>query len=263
MCIRDRDNSSIKVPKTQRIIIMMRKRDDPKLGNDILFYAVAHANVKDVIGLLEENEADVNARSVNGSTPLHFGVCYENASVVEILLKYRADPNLKEYPDVGEYSPLHRAVEKNNIEICRLLLKYGANPSSQAKNGFTPLHVAAKNGFTECAELLLMHGVDVNLRDQSGFTAEYWASLKNFKDIQDAIKKFAEEHQIKLAKGSITLEEIIEHRFLVRLAHKIEGKGGKKGKKGKKKKQRVLFLACYFDSLQYSFRMVVICIEQV
>jgi ankyrin repeat protein len=49
--------------------------------------------------------------------------------MIEILLKFKSDPNLAEYHDVGQKTPLHYAVEKNSFEICSMLLDYGANPS--------------------------------------------------------------------------------------------------------------------------------------
>ena len=37
-------------------------------------HAVAHIDIKNVIGLLEDQEADVNCRNINGATPLHYAV---------------------------------------------------------------------------------------------------------------------------------------------------------------------------------------------
>ena len=42
-----------------------------KFVGDLLFHAINHANVHDVIALLEENEVDVNCQNINGQTPLH------------------------------------------------------------------------------------------------------------------------------------------------------------------------------------------------
>ena len=42
-----------------------------KIGGDLLFHAITHANVHDVIALLDENECDVNCTNINGQTPLH------------------------------------------------------------------------------------------------------------------------------------------------------------------------------------------------
>lgn len=56
-------------------------------GNSLLFHAITHSNVKDVVQLLEDKEADVNCRNINGATPLHYAVQNGNHLVVEVLLK--------------------------------------------------------------------------------------------------------------------------------------------------------------------------------
>ena len=85
--------------------------------------------------------------------------------IVEILLKYKAEPNVKEYFDIGQKAPIHYAVQKNNYEVVAKLLEYGANPSIQDKKGFTALHYAARFGFKEIVNLLIANGADINLRD--------------------------------------------------------------------------------------------------
>ena len=47
-----------------------------KIGNDILFYAITHSNVHDVIALLQEDEVDVNCTNINGQTPLHVSTLF-------------------------------------------------------------------------------------------------------------------------------------------------------------------------------------------
>ena len=42
-----------------------------KIGGDLLLHAINHANVHEVIALIEEQEADVNYTNINGQTPLH------------------------------------------------------------------------------------------------------------------------------------------------------------------------------------------------
>ena len=49
-----------------------------KIGNDLLFHAITHANVHDVMALLEENEVDVNCTNINGQTPLHVSISLTN-----------------------------------------------------------------------------------------------------------------------------------------------------------------------------------------
>ena len=42
-----------------------------KIGGDLLLHAINHANVHEVVALIEEQEADVNYANINGQTPLH------------------------------------------------------------------------------------------------------------------------------------------------------------------------------------------------
>ena len=48
------------------------------MGSDILFHAITHANVHDVIALLHDNEVDVNCTNINGQTPLHVSTAKED-----------------------------------------------------------------------------------------------------------------------------------------------------------------------------------------
>ena len=142
-----------------------------------MFHAVSHSNAVDSINLLENKEADVNCRNVNGCTPLHIAIMNQNTNLVKVLLKYGADPNAKEYNDIGEKTPLHYAVEKNNYELAIMLLDNGANPTLGDKRGLTVLHYAARFGFIEIVKLLLKYGADINLRDSNGFNAAHWAKM--------------------------------------------------------------------------------------
>ena len=45
-----------------------------KIGDDLLFHAINHGNVHDVIALLDDNEVDVKCQNINGMTPLHVSV---------------------------------------------------------------------------------------------------------------------------------------------------------------------------------------------
>ena len=64
-----------------------------KIGGDLLFHAVAHCNIHDMVALLDEDEADVNCKNINGQSPLHYAVDEEHLAMVEILLNYGASPN--------------------------------------------------------------------------------------------------------------------------------------------------------------------------
>lgn len=58
-----------------------------------------------------DKEAQVNARNVNGATPLHIAVIIQNIHLVKLLLKYGADVNLKVRLFALRYHVLYSGVQ--------------------------------------------------------------------------------------------------------------------------------------------------------
>lgn len=66
-------------------------------------------------------------------------------------------------------TPLSWAAERGSVAVIEILLKYGANPLIKDCNGWTPLFWACNEGHAEAVILLLANGgVDVNQVDLSG-----------------------------------------------------------------------------------------------
>lgn len=76
------------------ITLLRRDADANKPGWTPLHYAATGGHV-DVIQLLLENHAYVDASSPNGSTPLMMAAMYGNVESVQALLDAGADPNIK------------------------------------------------------------------------------------------------------------------------------------------------------------------------
>ncbi len=99
------------------------------------------------------NSTNVNCRSANLSrTVLHEAVVgkYSVEYKSELLLKYGADPNLRDY--AGD-TPLMLAAFAGNKKMCALLLKYGADKTIKSENE-TAYDIAMKNNYFEVAALL-------------------------------------------------------------------------------------------------------------
>lgn len=110
---------------------------------------------------------DVNAKSVEGRTPLYLAAMLPaGAARVRMLLEAGADPNAKTLTGT---TPLFPAVS-NSIESAQLLIAKGADPNAKTETGNTPLMAAA--GMSPAAvKLLISKGVDVNARTKRGETA--------------------------------------------------------------------------------------------
>ncbi len=73
-------------------------------------------------------------------TPLHTSLGNKKHQIVELLLKYGADPNATTFD--GE-TVLQRAARQNNLWAAKLLLQYGADPHVSSDKEQTPVHIAA------------------------------------------------------------------------------------------------------------------------
>jgi Ankyrin repeats (3 copies)/Ankyrin repeats (many copies) len=121
--------------------------------------------------LLHRNGSSVDPRGLAGKSPLHAAAFCGDLEMVQVLLDYGLDINVKDDYDL---TPLSRASEEhNNAGVVRLLLDRGADPDVRAMRfgrGSTPLHLAVEDGKVEIARLLLERGANVEAQDEQGRT---------------------------------------------------------------------------------------------
>jgi ankyrin repeat protein len=120
--------------------------------------------------------ADVNQRSVDGTTALHWAAHHGDLELVEQLLERGADPNVRN--DYGVTAIATAAVEAD-FRMMKALIDAGADVHSPNAEGQTVLMVVARTGHVDTAELLLARGADVNAKEAwGGQTALMWAAAQ-------------------------------------------------------------------------------------
>jgi ankyrin repeat protein len=136
-----------------------------------------------LIQALLEKGADVNARNIDGDTPLLMAVADENRDVIELLLDHgaRADAAAN-----GGYTVLTNAVQCNtSLGVLDLLLDHGAKIDAQDQFGCTALICAVDGGKVAVVKTLIARHAHVNLRDSEGHTALWHAKRSgNFGSIK-------------------------------------------------------------------------------
>ncbi|KAJ5167207.1 uncharacterized protein N7482_005988 [Penicillium canariense] len=155
-----------------------------ELGRTPLHWACASGNWRLAELLLTRSDgpkAEIDAVELRGKTALHIATAHDRADIVQLLLQHDAAVNAC---SDGGWTPLHNACERGCAAIVRILLRAGAHINSQLLNGVTPLHLAAQGGHTEVVECLLERpDLKRRVRDNFGSTPFLRAAQFKRKDI--------------------------------------------------------------------------------
>ncbi|XP_043365817.1 protein phosphatase 1 regulatory subunit 16A isoform X1 [Dermochelys coriacea] len=149
----------------------------------------------DVVALLLEAGAEVNACDSELWTPLHAAATCGHLHLVELLIKHGAnllavntDGNMPydlcedvvtlDYIETAmadqgitqeSIEEARAATEHSMVEDIRKLLQAGADLNTPLDHSATLLHIASANGYLEAAELLLEHKASMSAKDSDGW----------------------------------------------------------------------------------------------
>jgi ankyrin repeat protein len=136
-----------------------------------LHYAAAH-DEPDMVRILLENGADLNAENSFRWTPLFSAARMGSVETVQALLEAGAESDAV---SAEGRTPMMVLIDRGRLggmtDKMMLLLDNGADPNLQDNNGDTALHFAARTGKLEAIPLLIGHGADQNLQNNEGLIA--------------------------------------------------------------------------------------------
>lgn len=119
----------------------------------------AKAGHKDVVRLLLQMGADVNALAFSGISTLQVASMHGHLSIVELLLQNNADVN---FSNQAYGDALYVASGRGHLPIVELLLRNGSDVNAQAGVYSNALQAASWGGHLPIVELLLQNGAKVN-----------------------------------------------------------------------------------------------------
>ena len=128
----------------------------------------------DIVELLLEAGADVNAKNGDSFTALMLAIYNYNIESVRLLLEAKADTNAQQVrmsDEPGGTTALMIAVSQSSEEMVNMLLEAGAEVNISRGDGWTALMAAAEAGDELNAQTLLVYGADINAKDEGGQSA--------------------------------------------------------------------------------------------
>lgn len=119
---------------------------------------------------------DVNQRTADGTSALHWAVYHGDADLVGRLLAAGADANAR---NAYGSTPMSEAAIRGDVKLLRALLAAHADVDSANADGQTALMILARTDNVPAAELLIAHGAQVNAREKwRDQSALMWAAAE-------------------------------------------------------------------------------------
>lgn len=130
--------------------------------------SAADGRADSVSQAIDEDPQLIRKTDASGYTALHHAAVGGHPDVIQVLIDKGA--KLDARGSRGE-TALLLAASKGNHEVVKLLAENGADVDKPASDGKTPLHKAAMAGHSETVAVLLDAGADATATDRSGRSA--------------------------------------------------------------------------------------------
>ncbi|BET30838.1 MAG: ankyrin repeat domain-containing protein [Wolbachia endosymbiont of Ephestia elutella] len=193
-------------------VIVEFNKEKAILSTEQLFDAVRRNNLSEVKNLLSMG-ADVNIRDRRGWAPLHYASDNDNKLDTSRAILNR-NANIEAKTNIGE-TPLHIANAYGQLKIIELLIDKRANIEAKTNDGLTPLHVAIQHNNTtpKIIEFLIDKGVNIEAKIKDDQTPLHHAVFKDRLDIVRVLSSRGANIEAKTSDGKTPLDLAIQGNY--------------------------------------------------
>ena len=152
----------------------------PEIGARTALHLAATHGHANVVQVLIDAKANVNAMRTDGCTPLHLAACFGYDEVAKLLLAAGAKLDIL---DMTQNTALQLAAWDGHAAVVQQLIAKGADLELPDAFGRTPLILAADDGHVEVVRLLVSAGAKLETKTHKGHTALFLAADHNEKEV--------------------------------------------------------------------------------
>ncbi|XP_076315719.1 ankyrin repeat and KH domain-containing protein 1-like [Tachypleus tridentatus] len=158
-----------------QLLLMQTSVEDRGLKDTTPLMEAASAGHVDIVKLLIDHSADVNAQTNQGNTPLMYACAGGHEEVVKVLLESGA--SVEDHNENG-HTPLMEAASAGHVGVSKILVEHGASINTHS-NEFkeSALTLACYKGHLEMVRFLLEAGADQEHKTDEMHTALMEASM--------------------------------------------------------------------------------------
>lgn len=164
------------------------KNDPEEKGGATPLLLAAHNGQLETLKYLLEKGANPCERTIDGLNALHLAIRSgsDNDQLLSILIDVGADINGR--TNNGD-SPLHYAAFMGYVKCCSLLIRKGAIIECKGQNGSSPLHFASREGQSEVVKLLIENGASLNSKDKDNDTPLSCAIINEHEECAEILRE--------------------------------------------------------------------------